>query len=101
LESYAVLNGSMYEGLAGLKTIKALAAEHRFARSIKKLIIQTNQLSFRRAIFQAEANYVIGNIQAGCIIAILSFGGYLTLTGAITAGQLAAFILILRELSSP
>ncbi len=101
LESYAVMNGAMYEGLTGLKTVKALAAEHRFGRKTKKLIMQTNLLSFRRTIFQSEANLVIGVVQALCSIAILSYGGYLVLTGAITAGQLAAFILILRQLSTP
>jgi ATP-binding cassette, subfamily B, bacterial MsbA len=101
LESYAVMNGAMYEGLTGLKTIKALAAEHRFGRNTKKLIMETNQLSFRRTIFQSEANLAIGAVQALCSIFILSYGGYLVLTNAITAGQLVAFILILRQLSSP
>ncbi len=101
LESYAVMNGAMYEGLTGLKTVKALAAEHRFGRKIKKLVMLTNELSFRRTIFQSEANLAIGVIQAICSIAILSYGGYLVLTGSITAGQLAAFILILRQLSGP
>ncbi|MDQ6662124.1 MAG: peptidase domain-containing ABC transporter, partial [Chloroflexota bacterium] len=101
LESYATMNGAMYEGLTGLKTVKALAAEHRFGRKTKVLVMKTNQLSFRRSIFQAEANVAIGFVQALCTIAILSFGGYLVLTRAMTAGQLAAFILILRQLSSP
>ncbi len=101
LESYATMNGAMYEGLTGLKTIKALAAEHRFGRKTRKLIMETNQLSFRRTIFQSEANLAIGVVQALCSIAILSYGGYLVLNSAITAGQLAAFILILRQLSSP
>ena len=101
LESYAVMNGAMYEGLTGLKTVKALAAEHRFGRKTKKLVMQTNELSFRRTIFQSEANLAIGVVQAICSIAILSFGAYLVLTGSITAGQLAAFILILRQLSGP
>jgi subfamily B ATP-binding cassette protein MsbA len=101
LESYAIMNGAMYEGLTALKTVKALAAEHRFGRAIKKLIIQTNQLSFRRTIFQSEANFVIGVVQALGVIAVLSFGGYLVLSGAMTAGQLAAFVLVLRELASP
>src|SRR5579885_3104061 len=56
LESYAVMNGAMYEGLTGLKTVKALAAEHRFGRKIKKLIMHTNQLSFQRTLFQSKAN---------------------------------------------
>src|SRR5258708_5853994 len=101
LESYAVMNGAMYEGLTGLKTVKALAAEHRFGRKMKKLIMHTNELSFRRTIFQSEANLVIGIVQALCTIAVLSFGGYLVLTSSISAGQLAAFILILRQLSGP
>ncbi|MBA2680961.1 MAG: ATP-binding cassette domain-containing protein, partial [Ktedonobacteraceae bacterium] len=101
LESYAVMNGMMYEGLAGLKTIKALAAEHRFGRNVKKLILQTNRRSFQRTIFQAEANLVIGIVQGLCVIAILSFGGYLVLNRVMSAGQLMAFILILRELSTP
>ncbi len=101
LESYAVMNGAMYEGLIGLKTIKALAAEHRFGRMIKKFIMHTNQLSFRRTIFQSEANLVIGIVQALATIVILSFGGYLVLTNALSAGLLAAFVLILRQLSTP
>ena len=101
LESNAIMNGAMYEGLTGLKTIKALAAEHRFGRKSKKLIIQTNQISFRRTIFQSEANLVIGIVQALAVIVVLSLGGYLVLNGTLTAGQFAAFILILRELASP
>jgi ABC-type bacteriocin/lantibiotic exporter with double-glycine peptidase domain len=101
LESYAVMNGAMYEGLTGLKTVKALAAEHRFGRKIKKLVMITNQFSFKRTIFQSEANLAIGFVQDLCTIAILSFGGYLVLTGNMTAGGLAAFVLILRQLSTP
>lgn len=101
LESYAVMNGMMYEGLTGLKTVKALAAEHRFGRRIKLLIMQTNRLSFQRSMFQARANLLIGIAQAFCVIAVLGFGGYLVLSGAMSAGQLTAFILILRELSTP
>ena len=101
LESYAVMNGAMYEGLTGLKTVKALAAEHRFGRKIKKLVMITNQFSFRRTIFQSEANLAIGVVQDLCAIAILSFGGYLVLTGNMTAGGLAAYVLILRQLSGP
>src|SRR2546421_1530131 len=101
LESYAVMNGAMYEGLSGLKTVKALAAEHRFGRKIKKIIMQTNQLSFRRTLFQSQANLVIGIVQALCVAIILSFGGYLVLSGALSAGLLAAFVLVLRQLSTP
>jgi subfamily B ATP-binding cassette protein MsbA len=61
----------------------------------------TNTLSFRRTIFQSEANLVIGIVQALAVIVILSFGGYLVLTKALTAGELAAYVLILRQLSSP
>jgi len=101
LESYAIMNGAMYEGLTGLKTVKALAAEHRFGRKIKKLIMQANQLAFRRTVYQSQANLVIGIVQAFCVVAILSFGGYLVLSGNLSAGLLAAYILVLRQLSSP
>src|SRR6266516_2242530 len=101
LESYAIMNGAMYEGLTGLKTVKALAAEHRFGRKIKKLVMQKNQFSFQRTIFQSEANLLIGIVQSVGVIIVLSFGGYLVLTNAMSAGQLAAFVLILRQLSTP
>lgn len=101
LESYAVMNGAMYEGLTALKTVKALAAEHRFGRNIKKLIMYTNTLSFKRTIFQSEANLMIGIVQSLAVIVILSFGGYLVLTNGLTAGELAAYVLILRQLSTP
>jgi len=101
LESYAIMNGVMYEGLTGLKTVKALAAEHRFGRFIKKLIIQTNRLAFQRTILISKTNFIVGIIQAIATLIMLSAGGYLVLTNVITAGQLAAFILILRELIGP
>src|SRR5581483_912933 len=101
LESYAVMNGTLYEGLSGLKTIKALAAEHRFGRMVKKLILRTNQLSAQRSIFQSKVNLLIGIVQAISIIAVLSYGGYLVITGTLTAGQLAAFVLVLHELAAP
>jgi ABC-type bacteriocin/lantibiotic exporter with double-glycine peptidase domain len=101
LESYAQMNGMMYEGLTGLKTVKALASEHRFGRKTKKLILWTNQLSFKRTIFQSEASLAIGVVQAICAVVILSYGGYLVFAGSITAGALAAFVLILRQLLGP
>ncbi len=101
LESYAIMNGAMYEGLTGLKTVKALAAEHRFGRKIKKLIIKTNQISFHRTIFQSGTSLVTGMVQALGVIIVLSLGGILVLSNGMTGGMLAAFILVLRELASP
>ena len=101
MENYAIMNGAMYEGLTGLKTVKALAAEHRLARKVKKLVMQTNQASFKRTIFQSEANVIIGIVQAFGVVAVLAVGGTLVLSQNLTAGQLAAFVLILRQLSSP
>ncbi len=101
LESYAVMNGAMYEGLTGLKTVKALAAEHRFGRKIKKLIMHTNQLSFRRTLFQSQANLIIGIVQACCVTIILAFGGFLVLSKNLSPGLLAAYVLVLRQLSTP
>ncbi len=101
LESNAIMNGAMYEGLTGLKTVKALAAEHRFGRKIKKLIMKTNQISFQRTIFQSGTGLVSGIMQALGVIIVLSLGGFLVLSNGMTGGMLAAFILVLRELASP
>jgi ATP-binding cassette, subfamily B, bacterial MsbA len=101
LESNAIMNGAMYEGLTGLKTVKALAAEHRFGRKIKKLIIKTNQISFQRTIFQSGTSLASGIVQALGVIIVLSLGGFLVLSHGLTGGLLAAFILVLRELASP
>jgi ABC-type multidrug transport system fused ATPase/permease subunit len=64
-------------------------------------VIQTNQYSYQRTIFQSEANLVIGIVQSIGVIIILSSGAYLVLTNVMSAGQLAAFILILRQASTP
>jgi subfamily B ATP-binding cassette protein MsbA len=101
LESNAIMNGAMYEGLTVLKTVKALAAEHRFARNIKKLIIKTNSISFQRTIFQSGTSLVSGIVQAVGVIIVLSLGGFLVLSNGLTGGQLAAFILVFRELALP
>ena len=101
LESYALMNGVMYEGLIGLKTVKALAAEHRFGRTVKKLIMRTNQLAFRRTVFQSQADLAIGFVQALCTIIILAFGGYLVFSKNMSTGLLAAYVLVLRQASTP
>jgi ATP-binding cassette, subfamily B, bacterial MsbA len=101
LESYAVMNGVMYEGLIGLKTVKALAAEHRFGRTVKKLIMRTNQLAFRRTVFQSQADLAIGFVQAICTIIILAFGGYLVFSKNMSTGLLAAYVLVLRQAATP
>lgn len=101
LESYAVMNGLMYEGLTALKTVKALAAEHRFGRTVKKLIMRANALSFRRTLFQSRANLTIGFVQEVCVVVIVGFGGFLVFTGKISVGTLAAYLLVLRQASGP
>ena len=101
LESYAVMNGVMYEGLTGLKTVKALAAEHRFGRTVKRLIMRTNQLAFRRTVFQSQADLAIGFVQALCTIAVIAFGGALVFSKAMSPGSLAAYILLLQQAATP
>lgn len=101
LESYALMNGVMYEGLTALKTVKALAAEHRFGRTVKKLIMRANSLSFRRTLFQSRANLTIGFVQETCVVIIMGFGGFLVFTGRMSIGTLAAYVLVLRQASTP
>ncbi|HEY6539356.1 MAG TPA: peptidase domain-containing ABC transporter [Ktedonobacteraceae bacterium] len=101
LESYAVMNGVMYEGLTGLKTVKALAAEHRFGRAVKKLIMRTNQLAFRRTLFQSQADLAIGFVQVLCTIIIIAFGGALVFSNNMSTGTLAAYILLLQQAATP
>ena len=101
LESYAIMNGLMYEGLTALKTVKALAAEHRFGRTVKKLIMRANALSFRRTLFQSRANLTIGFVQEVCTVIIVGFGGFLVFTKGISIGTLAAYLLVLRQASTP
>ncbi len=101
LESYAIMNGVMYEGLTALKTVKALAAEHRFGRTVKKLIMRANALSFQRTLFQSRANLTIGFVQELCVVIILGFGGFLVFTHNMSIGTLAAYVLVLRQASTP
>jgi ABC-type bacteriocin/lantibiotic exporter with double-glycine peptidase domain len=101
LESYANMNGLMYEGLTALKTVKALAAEHRFGRTVKKLIMRANALSFRRTLFQSRANLTIDFVQDVCTVIIVGFGGFLVFKGIIQIGTLAAYLLVLRQASTP
>ena len=101
LESYAIMNGVMYEGLTALKTVKALAAEHRFGRTVKKLIMRANSLSFRRTLFQSRANLTIGFVQELCVVIIMGFGGFLVFTNRMSIGMLAAYVLVLRQASTP
>jgi ATP-binding cassette subfamily B protein len=92
---------SLQEGLTGIRVVQAFSQEP----SVLERFAETNELQFRAQLKteRIAAIYfpVIELAQGTAVAVILGLGGYLSSTGAVTVGTVAAFVLYLQNLFEP
>ncbi len=95
------LGGTVQERLAGIALVKAYSAEQRESA----LWSRENEEFYGRAIRQSSVSHLAGGItellvhSGTCIV--IGFGGYLALSGDLTAGDLTRFLGYLGILYGP
>jgi ATP-binding cassette subfamily B protein len=93
--------GLLVESLSGLRTIKLLAIEHYTRWSLESRLVRQLNTSFRTLKYATLANVasqLIGSLSA---MAVLFYGAVLVLRHELTVGQLVAFGILTRGLTTP
>ncbi|MFT3770207.1 MAG: ABC transporter transmembrane domain-containing protein [Minicystis sp.] len=80
------------ETLAGIRTVRAFAAEPREAARYEAAVMSSFELARTRTII-ASTFMAVAAFAAGCAAAaVLWYGGHLVAAGALSAGKLASFL---------
>jgi ATP-binding cassette subfamily B protein len=79
-----------YELLAGIETLKAAGAERRAAEYWERLFIDQVNVALRRGRLNAWVDTCMGTLQLGAPLAILVYGGFQVLNGALSLGTMLA-----------
>jgi ATP-binding cassette subfamily B protein len=81
------------EALTGISTVKQFTAEDMEASNYAQSISKAHQTSLETAHMQAQLEAVTHVAANGAVLGVLGYGGTLVLEGAMTAGDLAGFVL--------
>ncbi len=97
----AEINGNLENSLAGIRVVKAFANEH-----FEKKKFDEGNMNYRdsmREAFKAIAEFVTGiNFMIGLLnTAVLTYGGWLVIQGAMDVGSLLAFLLLVNFFMNP
>ncbi|MEH7234908.1 ABC transporter ATP-binding protein [Bacillus sp. JJ1562] len=100
-KTFGRLNTNVQENISGINTVKSLSREeyqiHKFNRSNEGYRDVTLATSEIWAKFFPLMEF-IGNV---CVVALLSYGGYLVIDGAVSHGELVAFFSLVWYLLNP
>ncbi len=79
-----------FELLAGIETLKAAGAERRAAEHWERLFFDQVNVALRRGRLEASVDTLTGTLQLGSPLAILVYGGFQVMNGAISLGTMLA-----------
>ncbi len=97
-ESYSRVNDTLSQGIAAMRTRNAIPfLEH----TVQTTLNEAAQHSYQHAFIGSGISMIFGVMQSLGGILLSGLAGYLFLIHTITAGQFAAFVLILLILSVP
>ncbi|UOY88838.1 ABC transporter ATP-binding protein [Bacillus glycinifermentans] len=100
-KSFARLNTKVQENISGMNTVKSLSKEdfeiHKFTDSNEHFRTKSLNASLIMSKFFPLMEF-IGNI---CLIALLSFGGWLVIQNSLQPGELVAFFSLVNYMMWP
>ncbi|MGO9677969.1 MAG: peptidase domain-containing ABC transporter [Candidatus Sulfotelmatobacter sp.] len=79
------------EMLSGMETLKAMGLEHRAAENWSNLFVDSLNVSIKRGRLDAVFSFFQSLLSTLSILAIMFYGTYLVLGGALTLGAMMAF----------
>jgi ABC-type bacteriocin/lantibiotic exporter with double-glycine peptidase domain len=79
------------EMLSGMETLKAMGLEHRAAENWSNLFVDSLNISIKRGRLDAVFSFLQSLLSTLSILAIMFYGTYLVLGGALTLGAMMAF----------
>ncbi len=100
-EQLGHITSFLNQTLAGVPQIKGFRLEDYVIQRFSGEADHVLSLSLWSVRVRAKLNSVIGMLNDFVIVIVMGFGGYRVITGALTAGELIAFILYVQTLTGP
>ncbi|MCV2360347.1 ATP-binding cassette domain-containing protein [Paucibacter sp. TC2R-5] len=101
LGRFSGLNQHVQEGLAGVRTLRALGLTERNAAQFSELADSAGEASFQAQRWEAAFEPAVGMTLGAALTIALGLGGYFVAKQELTIGQLTAFTMYLGQLIWP
>ncbi len=101
LARFSLLNQHVQEGLAGVRTVRALGLVDRNAQQFSELASSAAEASYRAQRWEAAYEPAVGTTLGLAVAIALALGGYLVERSELTIGQLTSFTMYLGQLIWP
>ena len=101
LSRFSAMNQHVQEGLAGVRTVRALGLVERNAREFSELAGSAAEASYRAQRWEAAYEPAVGMTLGLAMVIALGLGGYLVSCAELTIGQLTSFTMYLGQLIWP
>lgn len=101
LGRFSSLNQHVQEGLAGVRTLRALGLTERNAAQFGELADSAGEASFQAQRWEAAFEPAVGMTLGAALTIALGLGGYFVARQELTIGQLTAFTMYLGQLIWP
>ena len=101
LTRFSALNQHAQEGLAGVRTVRALGLVDRHVRQFHDLAADAADASFRAQRWEAAYEPAVGMTLGAATAIALGYGGWLVMQQQLSIGQLTAFTMYLGQLIWP
>ncbi|MDN3922251.1 ABC transporter ATP-binding protein [Roseateles violae] len=101
LDRFSLVNQHVQEGLAGVRTVRALGLVERNARQFAELADSAGEASYQAQRWEAAYEPAVGMTLGAAMVIALGLGGWLVQREELTIGQLTAFTMYLGQLIWP
>ena len=101
LGRFSTLNQHVQEGLAGVRTVRALGLVERNTKQFTELAASAAEASFQAQRWEAAYEPAVGMTLGAATAIALGLGGYLVAEQELTIGQLTSFTMYLGQLIWP
>jgi len=101
LDRFSTLNQHVQEGLAGVRTVRALGLVERNALAFAELADSAGEASYRAQRWEAAYEPAVGMTLSAAVAIALGLGGWLVAREELTIGQLTSFTMYLGQLIWP
>ena len=95
------LNGHSEEMITGYKTIVSYNSEQKVIDEFNAMSDELTDVSIRAEILGGSMGPIMNCISNISFVIVAAFGGYFALTGAISVGDISAFIIYAKQFSRP
>ena len=101
LGRFSTLNQHVQEGVAGVRTVRALGLVERNTKQFTELAASAAEASFQAQRWEAAYEPAVGMTLGAATAIALGLGGYLVAEQELTIGQLTSFTMYLGQLIWP